>query len=370
LIIVEECLNMAVTRNEAVEMTPPELGADTLRPNRVTLARVADEAGVSVATASKVINGRGGVGPDTRRLIEEIVERLGYVSVAERERPVRGNREPLIEVVVDSLQNPYTLMLLSGVVGAAETAEAAIVTRQLSAVTHQSALVWAQRLARSGRIGVIEVTSEFSIERERALQSVGLPMVFVDPIDVPRTNIVSVGATNWAGGVEATRHLIDLGHSDIAYIGGPNAAACDVARSYGFSAAMAQAGLPIDLTEVAHGPFTFEQGLAEGLRILGRSKRPSAIFAASDLTAMGVMEAARTLGISVPRELSIVGFDNTLLAEASSPRLTTIHQPVAEIGRTAVEIVQKLARGEVLHTKRVELATHLVIRDSTAPPLT
>lgn len=349
-------------------MTTSTPGTESLRPNRVTLSRVAAEAGVSVATASKVINGRGGVGADTRRAIEEIVEQLGYVSVGERERPVRGRREPLIEVVVDSLRNPYTLALLSGAVQAAEQVEAAVVTRQLSAIGNQSPSKWAQRLARGGRIGVIEVTSEFSTERQKALRSVGLPVVLVDPIDVPRTGIISVGATNWAGGMEATKHLIDLGHTDIAYVGGPSGAACDVARTHGYYAAMQQAALPIDLSEVIHGPFTFEHGLEAGLRILGRPKRPTAIFAASDVTAMGVMEAARTLGITVPGQLSIVGFDNTMLAQTSSPRLTTIHQPVEEIGRTAVETVQKLARGETLPSKRVELATHLVLRDSTAPP--
>ena len=339
-----------------------------VRPNRVTLSRVAEEAGVSVATASKVINGRGGVGSATRRNIEEIVERLGYVSVGERERPVRGKREPLIELVVDTLSNPYTLALLSGAVGAAETAQVAIVTRKLSAVGEQSPLKWAQRLARGGRIGVIEVTSEFSVEREKALRSVGLPVVLIDPLGLPRTSMVSVGATNWAGGLEATTHLIELGHTDIAYIGGPSIAACDVARTHGYHAAMQQAGLPIDLSEVLHGPFTFDHGLEAGVQILSRPVRPTAIFATSDVTAMGVMEAARTLGIAVPEQLSIVGFDNTMLASTSSPRLTTVHQPVEEIGRTAVETVQKMARGESLPSKRVELATYLVIRDSTAPP--
>lgn len=349
-------------------MTTAPHTESALRASRVTLARVAEEAGVSVATASKVINGRGGVGSETRRSIEEIAERLGYVSVGERERPVRGKREPLIEVIVDSLKNPYTLALLSGAVQGAENAESAIVTRQLSAIDRQTPLKWAQRLARGGRIGVIEVTSEFSAVRERALRSVGLPVVLVDPLEVPRMSLVSVGATNWAGGLEATRHLIDLGHTDIAYVGGPRGAACDVARTHGYHAAMQQAGLPTDLDEAVHGPFTFEQGLSAGLQVLQRTPRPTAIFAASDVAALGVMEAARTLGLSVPGQLSIVGFDNTLLASTSSPRLTTVHQPVEEIGQTAVETVQKLARGESLPSKRVELATHLVIRDSTAPP--
>jgi LacI family transcriptional regulator len=349
-------------------MTTTTHSAPSVRPSRVTLSRVAEEAGVSVATASKVINGRGGVGDDTRRLIEEIADRLGYVSVGERERPVRGQREPLIEVVSDSFLNPYTLQLLYGAVTAAERAEAAIVTRQLSAIAPQTPLKWAQRLARGGRIGVIEVTSEFSTERERALRKVGLPVVLVDPVEVPRLSLVSVGATNWAGGLEATSHLIELGHTDIAYIGGPHGAACDVARTHGYQAAMQQASLRIDLSEVHHGPFTFEHGLAAGLEVLSRSIPPTAIFAASDVTAMGVMEAARRVGANIPADLSLVGFDDTMLAHTSSPRLTTVHQPIEEIGQTAVQTLMKLARGESLPSKRVELATHLIVRDSTAPP--
>jgi LacI family transcriptional regulator len=349
-------------------MSTPRHTPDDIRPNRVTLARVAEEAGVSIATASKVINSRGGVGDATRREIEEIADRLGYVSVAERERPVRGSREPLIEMVVDFFHDPYTLALLSGAIVGAEQADCAIVTRRLSSVAPQAPMQWAQRLARGGRIGVIEVTSEFSPARERALRTVGLPVVLVDPLDVPRISLVSVGATNFAGGLEATRHLIELGHTDIAYIGGPAGAASDVARTHGYQAAMQQAGLRIDLTEVVHGEFSFDHGLDAGLAVLSRPTPPTAIFAASDTTAMGVMEAARTLGIVVPTQLSIVGFDNTMLSKTSSPRLTTIHQPVEAIGQTAVETVVKLARGQVLASKRVELATHLVVRDSTAPP--
>jgi LacI family transcriptional regulator len=335
---------------------------------KVTLARVAAHAGVSVATVSKVINGRSGVGETTRREIERIVEALGYVGVSERERPVRGAREPLIEIVIDTLRNPYSLALLSGAVTAADAAQAAVVTRMVGALDGETPLKWAQRLARTGRIGVIEVTSEYSAGREKALRSVGLPVVLVDPIDVPRTATVSVGATNWAGGVEATRHLVDLGHRNIAYVGGPRGAACDVARTHGYLAAMEQAGLRVELDEVVHGPFTFEQGLEAGLAVLSHPTRPTAIFAASDVTALGVLEAARRLGIAVPSQLSVIGFDDTVLAPSSAPPLTTVHQPIEAIGATAVSTILRLARGEVQHAKRVELATHLVVRASTAPP--
>lgn len=339
-----------------------------VRPGRVTLARVAGEAGVSIATASKVANGREGVGEATRHHVQAIVERLGYVGVGERTRPVRGEREPLIEIIVSSLRSPYILTVLSGAASAAESAEAAVVVRTVDSVRHQDPMSWAQRLARCERIGVVEVTSEFSVERERALHTVGLPVVLVDSIHVPRTSIFSVGATNWSGGMDATRHLLELGHTEIAYIGGPEGAGCDVARLHGFHAAVQQFGGKVNSRHATHGPFTFDQGLAAGLTVLDRADRPTAIFAGSDMTAMGVLEAARKLHIRVPDDLSVVGFDNTMIAQSSAPRLTTVHQPVQEIGRTAVETVIRLARGETLATQRVELATHLVIRDSTAPP--
>lgn len=349
----------------------PDTGRRTIDPRltgRVTLARVAAEAGVSIATASKVLNGRAGVGDETRKAIEKIAEELGYVSVADRERPVRRTREPLIEVIVDAMESPYTLALLSGAVEAAEKGSAAVVTRRLGALSDEKPILWAQRLAQTGRIGVIEVTSEYSAAREHALRAVGLPMVLVDPVDVPRTSTVSVGATNWAGGMEATRHLIELGHTAIAYVGGPAGAACDVARSHGYRAAMQQAGLEAGPNSISHGRFSFEHGLKTALTLLAREDRPTAIFAASDSTALGVMEAARRLRISIPDELSVVGFDNTVLAETSVPPLTAIHQPIQGIGETAVQTILRLAAGETTPTKRIELATHLVVRNSTAPP--
>src|SRR5919107_4650195 len=160
---------------------------------RVTLARVAAQAGVSPATVSKVLNGRAGVGVETRRRIERLVEDVGYVAVAERQRPSRGAGEPLVEVLVDSLDNPYTWALLNGVVAAAEAAGGSIVLRRVGALDGQSRLAWAQRLARTGRIGVLEASTVSSPEREEALRAVGLPIVVVDPMDEPRPTLHSIG---------------------------------------------------------------------------------------------------------------------------------------------------------------------------------
>jgi LacI family transcriptional regulator len=118
---------------------------------------------------------------------------------------------------------------------------------------------------------------------------------------------------------------------------------------------------------VPRGAYTFEHGLESALALLSSGNPPTAIFAGSDISAMGVLEAARQLGMTVPDRLSVVGFDDTIVARTSTPPLTTVHQPIADIGRAAVGALLRLSNGENLATKRVELSTHLVVRSSTAP---
>ncbi len=337
---------------------------------RTTINMVARAAGVSIATVSKVINGRVGVGAGTRERIEKAIDELGYVSLGERQSSVVASREMSIELVVEpeDVSNPYLSTFLGGALEAAAELDTAIVVRSVGSRPREHATVWANDLARAGRAGVIELTSAYSDVRERALKRAGLPMVLVDPIDVPRTTTPSVGATNWEGAYAATDHLIKLGHTKIRYIGGPPRARCDAVRAHGWAAALSEVGVTADLAAVPRSAYTFEHGLRAALEILSSPDRPTAIFAGSDTIAMGVLEATRQLNLQVPQDLSVVGFDDTHLAHMSSPRLTSVHQPIANIGRTAVLTVVRLARGEPITTNRVELSTHLVVRDSTASP--
>jgi LacI family transcriptional regulator len=337
--------------------------------HRTTLQSVAQVAGVSMSTASKVVNGRTGVGLETRHRVEAAISKLGYVSLGERQVGSLAATEAMVELLVDprDVTNPYLSLLLGGAMESAEQLRAGLVLRSIDAAMTRDPIPWAQSLARAGRSGVIEVTSTYSPRREKALRAVGLPMVLVDPIDVPRTSVASIGATNWAGAYAATKHLLELGHRRIAYLGGPLGAGCDIIRAHGWAAAMSEAGIIVDSSAVLREAYTFEHGLRAGTELLKQRSRPTAIFAGSDISAMGVLEAARQLGIAVPAQLSVVGFDDTVLASTSTPPLTTVHQPIADIGRLAVSTVLRLARGENLSTKRVELATDLVIRDSTAP---
>ncbi|WP_279400392.1 LacI family DNA-binding transcriptional regulator [Rathayibacter caricis] len=335
---------------------------------KVTLLDVAKAANVSLSTASKVMNGRAGVGDGTRDRVDAAAQQLGFVALADRQRAASLAGESTIEMLVEprDVGNPYLAAFLGGAIEVASSLGIGLLTRSIESAITDTPTAWASTLARAGRLGVIEVTSTYSASRERALRAAGLSMVLVDPIDSPRTTTHSIGATNWAGAYEATKHLLGLGHRRIDYIGGPPRASCDIIRAHGWAAAMAEAGIHVDLTSVPREAFSYEHGLAAARTLLTSDNPPTAIFAGSDASAMGVLEAARQLCITVPDDLSVVGFDDTLIARISAPPLTTVHQPIADIGRTAVTTLLRLSRGENITTKRVELSTHLQVRSSTA----
>lgn len=358
------------SRSTMVDRVGRPTPSDALSGRRTTLAAIAERAHVSVATVSKVVNGRVGVGEETRQRVQDVIAELGYVTHGERQLSASRLMEPTFELLVEPFdeRNPYMFSFLSGAMEAAGDLGAALVTRRIDLLGDPSPVAWARTLSERSRAGVIEVTTRYSAAREKALRAVGLPMVLVDPIDFPRTTTMSIGATNWAGAYSATEHLLELGHTRIAYIGGPPNAACDIARVSGWSAAMSAAGRRVNPEAVPRHSYSFEHGLQAAGELLDSANRPTAIFAGADITAMGVLEAARQRGLRVPDQLSVMGFDDTVLARSSSPNLTTVHQPIADIGSTAVNALLRLARGETFTTKRVELATHLVIRDSTAPP--
>ncbi|MEO5780972.1 MAG: substrate-binding domain-containing protein, partial [Arthrobacter oryzae] len=219
-----------------------------------------------------------------------------------------------------------------------------------------------------GRCGMIVVTSAFGAAHLDAFHRRGIPVVVIDPLNPPPGDVVSVGTTNWAGGKDATSHLLELGHRRIAYIGGPDAAECNEARLHGYMAALRAEGVPVEDRYIISGQFRSEHG-ANGMKaLLQLEQRPTAIFAASDSIALGVLAEARRQKIRVPEDMSLVGFDGTYQAEESVPALTSVTQPLQEMGRAALRFILRQMRGEVLDSRRVELVTRLVVRESTAPP--
>ncbi|GAB3567315.1 LacI family DNA-binding transcriptional regulator [Amycolatopsis endophytica] len=326
---------------------------------RATLAMVAEAAGVSMPTVSKVLNGRGDVAAATRERVQDVIRELGYLPQPGR-RPVTPAR--VVDLVFDDLVSPYSLEVLRGVTEAGvETAVDVVVGR----LPDHGDDDWARRLRVAGREGLIVVTSELTRAQVEGFARAGLPLVVIDPLNLPRVEVTSVGATNWNGGVAATEHLLRLGHRRIAYAGGPVQASCSQARQHGYRAALENAGIAVDPELILHGAFGYPDGLEMGGRLLDLRQPPTAVFAGSDATALGVMEAARRRGLRVPEDLSVVGFDDTMLAELATPALTTVRQPLQDMGRVALRTLLRLAAGETLDSHHVELATHLVVRDST-----
>jgi LacI family transcriptional regulator len=337
------------------------------RDRRATLANVAESAGVSVATVSKVLNGRDDVAPATRALVQDLLHEHDYVA-----RRVRPAQSPTIELCFHGQLNAYHTEVLQGVVEAGADAGVSVVVnvrpRGRRGAGVRRPATWARELATAGRQAAIVVTSELGAADLTALTRARVPVVVIDPINLPSTRVTSVGSTNFAGGLAATQHLLDLGHRQIAYLGGPATAVCNQARMHGYRGAMEAGGAPVPDTYVRTGRFSYEHGIAGGAALLDLPQPPTAVFAGSDETALGVIEAARTRGLRIPEDLSVVGFDDTPIARLAAPPLTTVRQPLREMGAVAVRTALRLAAGERAYSHHVELATELVVRQSTARP--
>jgi len=216
---------------------------------------------------------------------------------------------------------------------------------------------------------VVPVFSDLSVKQRTQLTAARIPFVVLDPTGVPDDEIPSVGSTNWHGGLSATRHLLELGHRRIAVITGPSWALCSRARLDGYRAALDAAGIPVDPALVRDGQFEIGGGLTSTIDLLRLPEPPTAIFALNDGMAIGVYHAASQAGWRIPQDLSVVGFDDYPLDEWLVPPLTTIRQPLSDMGAVAAQMVVDLARGGEPPSKRRELATELIVRSSTARPL-
>jgi LacI family xylobiose transport system transcriptional regulator len=327
-----------------------------------TLAEIAREAGVSAPTVSKVLNGRADVAPATRSRVEDLLRAHGY-----RRRRAEATRSPLIDLVFHELESAWAMEVIRGVENVARDAGLSVVLSE-SAGRLTPGRTWADQVAARRPHGVILVLSGLDESQRALLTSRSIPFVVMDPAGDPGADVPSIGATNWQGGLAATRHLVELGHRRIGAISGPSQMMCSRARIDGYRAALETAGLPVDPELIATGDFHHEAGYRRGLELLRRPDRPTAVFAGNDLQALGLYEAARELGLRIPEDLSVVGFDDLPVAPWVGPPLTTVRQPLTEMAEAAAKLVLDLGRDEGTPATRVELATSLVVRSSTAGP--
>ncbi len=278
----------------------------------------------------------------------------------------RERQAGLIDVIFNGLDSPWAVEILRGV---ERWCSAHAVTVAVSALRHRGArpASWTSVLDSHDTDGVLLVTLAVTARQVRQLRREDIPLVVIDPV-LPQPDLPGVGATNRAGGIAATDHLIGCGHTRIAAIGGPEGYLCSHARIDGYRSALERAGLKYDPELVQHGDFHYESGFSRADALLDLAHPPTAIFAGNDQQALGVYEAARKRGLRVPQDLSVVGFDDLPISQWSSPPLTTVRQPLGEIGRVAAEMLGTLIAGLTLSSRRIELATELVVRASTAPP--
>jgi LacI family transcriptional regulator len=362
---------------------------------KLTIRDIARLAGVSTATVSRVLNQKPDVDAETRERILRIVSEQSYVPSVTASS-LAGGRSRLLGALVPSLTWPLMPSIMQGIAEVIEQTAYELVLYSISHRTDRSALIDRILAARQidGLIAVYpdgEGRVETAVDADRGasrhlaeLYQQGFPVVILDDQSLPGQT-PWVGPDNRLGAYEAVRHLVHLGHRRIAYVQGPLQYQCSHDRYAGYRQALERAQIQVDMALVAQGDFTTPSGQDAAIQLLGLSARPTAVFAANDQMASGVLAAAKERGLLLPDDLAVIGFDDTLLSAHTQPALTTVKQPFEEMGKSAAELLLALVdaprvlgpawHDQVAHLARarggtgadpmhIQLPTQLVIRDS------
>lgn len=333
---------------------------------RAAMRDIAALAGVSIATVSRVLNGRPDVSPATRDLVLQHIRALGYVSNRSA-RALASGRTGLIGLTVPFMQGGYFAAIISGASEALGERDARLVLCP-TFHEHDREVTVLERLMHGATDGTLLILPSETKAELRQLRMRGAPFVVIDsslPLD---DDIPVVGTANWSGARVATEHLIRLGHRRIGLITGPPDWCASLDRTAGYHSALMATGLPIVPELVRAADFLLDGGSEAAHALLDLPDRPTAIFAQNDNMAIGALRAAHERGLQVPRDLSVIGFDDIDIACVAIPPLTTVAQPLQEMGRMAVTLLYRQIDGQPLEAPRVELSTRLIVRDSTAPP--
>ena len=324
---------------------------------------VAEKAGVSLATASKVMNGRADVRESTRQTVAQAARDLGYQP---KRRDIDRRRSALIHF--DTLTSPYSLQVLEGAEQAAHRADVDLMVISGDQTPSGLSRAWMVDAAARGVEGVVLVTTPIGSQHAKWSRDLSLPLIAIDPVSIdPDVNgIVSISATNWEGGSSAVQHLVDLGHRRIGVLAGPEDSVPARQRVQGYHSALGQAGIRWERELIEHGSFSYEDGQSGAEKLLQLPEPPTAIFAVADTLGVGALRAARQLGVDVPEQLSVVSFDDTMIAQWTHPQLTAVRQPLFSMGQVAIERLLALSSDPGLFAHPFKLETQLIERESTA----
>jgi len=330
---------------------------------RLRIQDIAHSMGLSKATVSRALNGKQDVDSQTRKRVLEVAGRLGYVPSASA-RALSNGHSNTLGLLVPSLTWPWMLEVIRGVADAIEQSHYSLMLYTTAGGPESARAFISQAFPASFIDGLALVVPPGMQDYIHDLARQGLPVVVIDDRgDHPE--FPAVATTNLDGGLAATRHLISLGRRRIAMINGPVEYGCNRDRLEGYRRALAEAGLAFDRHLVAQGDFSEASGVAAMQSLLQAGRTIDAVFVANDQMAFGAMSALRHAGRTVPDNVAVVGFDDLPAAALMQPPLTTVRQPLYEMGRTAAVMLMAAVRGEPVE-KLVELPTELIVRSSTA----
>jgi LacI family transcriptional regulator len=324
----------------------------------VTIRDVAKTAGFSVSTVSRVLNGKADVARDTQDRILSVIDELGYATNLAA-RSMRSQKNNMVGLIMPDIAYPFAIEVMKGVNRAIAESEFDLLVytsgdvRKSEAASHEQKYV--SLLTNSitdGAIIVAPVSGAFSTDA---------PIVSIDPL-MSNPHYPSVHATNYAGAVDAMEYLLGLGHHRIAHISGRNELESSNRRLKGYRDSLEKAGIAIDPALIAPGDYTTETGANAARGLLSLDHPPTAIFASNDQTAMGIYQVAEEMGLRIPEDLSVIGFDN--ITESKYMRLTSIDQFISEMGFVATQMLIKLIHDELLEVQTYKMQTRLVVRDS------
>jgi LacI family transcriptional regulator len=332
---------------------------------RVTVRAIAAETGLSIATISRVLNGGGNVASDTRDRVRQVVERLGDRAPEPRRRPRARVTRPPVFVRCPYLLTDYFGHIVTSIAETLALHGQSMLLDAGDAVVRSAAVRELPRRADAyGAVLILPPEPRADLE---ALAARDYPFVVVDPRTAVPRGMVSISAAHFSGARAVTRHLLELGHHRIGVITGPPHWHTRDDRIGGHYAALAEAGVLGDPELIRYGEPAAKTGVWAGAELLDLRRPPSAVVCFNDKVAVGVMEVAAARGLGVPRDLSVAGFDDIDVSRATTPRLTTVRQPLQEMGRTAVTMLMRQLDGHAHEALSMELETRLVVRESTGP---
>jgi LacI family transcriptional regulator len=333
----------------------------------VTIHDVAQAAGVSVSTVSRVLNNKVDVAPETYQTVQCVIERLGYTSSLAA-RSLRSRRTNVIGLVLFDIVDPFSVQIMSGV------------DQLLKELNYYDLIVYssvdskrklaADRERRSVSLLDNSITDGLIVVAPSAVTFANVsPIVIIDP-HIENPNYPAVIAQNREGALSVVQYLTSLEHQRIGFIGGRPELQSAIQRLQGYTDGLAQAGLPLDPDLIQSGDYSKQIGFIGTQKLLSLPQPPTAIFASNDQSAFGVLEAAHEAGLRVPDDLSVIGFDNIPEAAYSTPPLTTVDQSIEQMGYLATQVLIRLISEGVVEKQTYFTSTHLVVRESCKPVIT